>query len=240
MHKATEKRAKKLGVRLVENAKDETVTVSWKRYKFVLPHRPAMALRQMEDVIKFSNNYDYRNMRIELDGRKFRVVTKDGQSLSSGATVKDAISEMPDVDYSDIADAEESAEREFPSLEALQKAKVKYKARGDINNCGDWLALVLKEEFLEEVESDEGQKTEFDVDGFTSCLVANGVPVMRGKSYLPFANRRSRGWQGRFRMNGRQKLEVVVAEKGFVKIGSHRVKAPRAALTVLRQKHPQE
>jgi hypothetical protein len=190
MHKATEKRAKKLGIKVVEDSGEFVAT--WKGYT----ERSKKSAKEVVD----------RMVKVQIE----------------------------------MKDAEEEAEREFPSLEALQKAKPKYKARGDINNCGDWLALVLKDEFLSEQETDEGQKTEFDVDGFTECLEANGVPVMKGRNYLPFANRRSRGWQGRFRMNGRQKLEVVVAKQGFVKIGRDKIKAPRQALSVLRQKHPQE
>ena len=239
MHKGTLKKAQKLGVKMTENTKDQTVTVSWKKYRFVLPFTATAALNEMADVIKFASKSEYRSLHITLEDRDFVIKTKDDQELSKGSTVREAITNLPDVDYGDVADAEDDAEREWPSLSALQAAKPVYKERGDINNCGDWLANQLKDAFLTTQMTDEGKIQSFDIDGFTGCLTANGVPIKEGRSFLPFARRKTRGWQGRYRMNGRQKLEVMVAEKGFLKIDGKKVSVPHAALTELRMKHIQ-
>lgn len=175
-----------------------------------------------------------------------KLVEKDGEfvatwkrfSAKSKKNERDVLKQMIVIQQGQSEAADE--ESEFPSLAALQDAKPEYKKRGDINNCGDWLALVLKEQFLTTETTEEGRVTSFDVEAFTECLEANGVPVREGRRFLPFANRRTPGWQGRFRMNGRQKLEVIVAEKGTIKLGSKRITAPRAALSDLRRKHPQD
>jgi hypothetical protein len=49
------------------------------------------------------------------------------------------------------------------SISAFSKARSVYAARGDVNSCGDWLALALKEAFRTEDGS-------FDLTAFKACL----------------------------------------------------------------------
>jgi hypothetical protein len=54
------------------------------------------------------------------------------------------------------------------SLEALAKARSKYKEQGDPSSCGDEVAQALKEAFT----TADG---DFDLDGFKRCLKNNDV-----------------------------------------------------------------
>lgn len=110
------------------------------------------------------------------------------------------------------------------SLQALQAAKAGYKEKGDVDCCNDWLAKELRGKFTDE----DG----FNTDAFIECLIANEVET-EGK----WAQNRNAGWKGRFRMNGRQKLEVMVAEHGFLAIHGKKIKVPPRMLGSLRKLH---
>ena len=74
------------------------------------------------------------------------------------------------------------------SLSALFKVKAVYAERGHAASCGDWLALALKEH----CHSQGG----FDIGKFERVLKENDIQWN--------INRKTHGWIGRFRMNGRQ------------------------------------
>jgi hypothetical protein len=84
--------------------------------------------------------------------------------------------------------------------------------RGDVNSCGDWLALALKEH----CHNEDG----FDIGKFERVLNENNIDWN--------INRKTHGWIGRFRMNGRQKLAAVARKTGFVLISGKNVRAPGA------------
>lgn len=115
-------------------------------------------------------------------------------------------------------------------IRALELAKERYKAKGDVSNCGDWLAVALKDAYIEKVK---GKKV-FDLDGFTKCCKDNGLDVTE-----KWATNRSPGWQGRFRMNGRQKLEIVLARNGHVVIKGKKEKPTGVFLKAMVKKHPE-
>jgi hypothetical protein len=79
------------------------------------------------------------------------------------------------------------------SLGALARARSVYAEGGDVNSCGDWLALALKEH----CHSEDG----FAIGKFERVLKENDIEWD--------INRKTHGWIGRFRMNGRQKLAAV-------------------------------
>ena len=111
------------------------------------------------------------------------------------------------------------------TIKALETAKARYKAKGDVSNCGDWLAKTLKEAFLHPKEG-------FDFDAFVACCTANGLDTSE-----KWAINRAPGWQGRFRMNGRQKLEIVVAKQGYLKINGKKVEPTGVFLKAMRDRH---
>ena len=67
-------------------------------------------------------------------------------------------------------------------------------------HCNDYLAQMLEDVFV------DGKK--FDTDAFTLCLAANNVPLVGKWAALPSSGQK--GWQGRYRMNGRLQLERIV------------------------------
>lgn len=71
--------------------------------------------------------------------------------------------------------------------------------------CGDWLA----ERLVADTHGIEG----FHVEDFTAILNANGVDMTMPWARLPESGQK--GWIGRYRMNGRQVLEKVVALVGY-------------------------
>ncbi len=94
--------------------------------------------------------------------------------------------------------------------------------------CGDWLAEWL----VNETHTLDG----FNVEEFTAILSANEVDMTMPWAKLPESGQK--GWVGRYRMNGRQTLEKIVALLGVVKDargGTHEV--PAADLAKLRTKH---
>lgn len=123
---------------------------------------------------------------------------------------------------------EESDERDYSGGIVKEKYRALYREVSSTGtNCGDWLAEWLAERTLD----GEGK---LDLDAFRAILTNNNVP-MTGKWATPGG---SRGWQGRFRMNGRQVLEKFVAKEGEVldAAGNNHV-VPADALEALRTRH---
>jgi hypothetical protein len=151
------------------------------------------------------------------------VTAKAGKFTTNQATAKEAIVEIEALRANDPDRA--------AGMRALALAKPNYKAKGDVNNCGDWLAKLLKDHFLE----DEGKKKAvFQMDDFRACLKANGI-ALEGR----WVENQNPGWQGRFRMNGRQKLERVVAEMSGVTIEGEFHRAPNSFIGEMKARHPE-
>jgi hypothetical protein len=94
--------------------------------------------------------------------------------------------------------------------------------------CGDWLA----EQLVSDTHGPEG----FMVDDFTAILSANGVDMRAKWAQLPFSGQK--GWVGRYRMNGRQVLEKLVALNGiYIDLTGTRIVPDAAFLTTMRTKH---
>lgn len=95
-------------------------------------------------------------------------------------------------------------------------------------SCGDWLAEWLAGKTL------VGGK--LDVEAFDAILNANSVDLTK-----PWARAKesgTRGWQGRYRMNGRQVMEKIVAKHGWVNDEEGQpVTVPDDAIAVLRDRH---
>ena len=108
-------------------------------------------------------------------------------------------------------------------------ARKRYKEASGVSHCGDWLAQWLDTHFT--------GGGDFDWEGFKAMLAENFIDVDHGKwSQLPTSGQA--GWQGRYRMNGRQKLGRQVALNGFVTLNGEDTQVPDADLAKLRIKHP--
>ena len=95
--------------------------------------------------------------------------------------------------------------------------RARYKDGGKPENCGDWLAIKLDEICGRPSTDTRGRKRRIlDLSRFDEILDANGVERTGKWAKLPISGQK--GWQGRYRMNGRQKLEVIVAKKGFLRV----------------------
>lgn len=96
-------------------------------------------------------------------------------------------------------------------------------------SCGDWLANFLDGQCLSPING-------FNHEDFTHLLSHNSVDLTAKWAQLPISG--GRGWQGRYRMNGRQVLERHVARAGFVHgITGERFEVPADELAKLRAKH---
>lgn len=92
------------------------------------------------------------------------------------------------------------------------KAKSLYAARGDVNSCGDWLALASKEAFRTEDGS-------FDLTAFKACLKDNDIEP-------PKVDMERHGAIGRFRMCAGLMLRRRAAKAGHVIIDCKKIAAP--------------
>lgn len=94
-------------------------------------------------------------------------------------------------------------------------------------SCGDWLA----EWFATQTVSALGNT---NIEEVHSIFDVNGLD-MTAKWAMA---KGSQGWQGRFRMNGRQVLEKRVSKQGFVlDAAGNRHDVPEDALAILQAKH---
>jgi len=94
--------------------------------------------------------------------------------------------------------------------------------------CGDWLAEWL----VNQTHTANG----FDVEHFSAILHTNKVDMT--KPWAGLYHSGQKGWIGRYRMNGRQVLEKLVAMRGKV-LGANgkEYSLPADDLAILRRKH---
>lgn len=113
----------------------------------------------------------------------------------------------------------EPEEREG-SVVVAERYKAEYRARGDASGCGDWLHQTLKRFSSEYTDHEGNSRIAFDEPSFTKMLVNNGIEIKGKFAQMPIHG--GKGWEGRYRMNGRQMLEspllrakgVLVLEDG--------------------------
>lgn len=107
--------------------------------------------------------------------------------------------------------------------------RARYKeASSNGQTCGDWLAEFL----VGQTHGIDG----FRVTDFQDIIDQNGVDQTKAWAKLPESGQK--GWIGRWRMNGRQALEKLVAERGWVKgVAGEQYDVPADDLVVLRNKH---
>jgi hypothetical protein len=97
----------------------------------------------------------------------------------------------------------------------LKLAKTRYAARGDVNSCGDWLAVALKDAFRTEDGS-------LDLTAFKACLKDNGIEAPK----VDMMERH--GAIGRFRMCAGLMLRRHALKVGHVVIDGKKIAAPGA------------
>jgi hypothetical protein len=207
IHHATVKRAANLGFAIDEHNEGET---------FLTCAEPAFTLWGSDDLAKaMVDAASHIKMAIVEHG-----LTVDQPERGEGDySVQMYYADEPVGDAFAFEDAEEGAfnaalakpegadeeEAEVEKRTVVPDVyKARYAAMGHPNTCGDWLALILNGICL----TPDG----FQVDPMLAICEANGVDA---EAYL---RRKTRGWQGRFRMSARNKLKGVVAKAGLVLI----------------------
>ena len=236
IHHATVKRAAKLGFVLTEvDTNGETVArAHWAELNREFFHlNPKVALEAASLCKMLRTEYPRLDLKQAPD-RSFTVLTTNGR------TVIPAQLELPDLTsilercQQMQIDLDEE-EDEFDGVVVAPHYKEQYKERGNPNHCGDWIALQLDGRFI--VKTEDGER--FDVDKFTTMLINNCVDMTGKWAGLPESGQK--GWIGRYRMNGRQKLEVRVAITGVLTVpsgtGNDHIDVPDDVLEQLRKKH---
>lgn len=149
-----------------------------------------------------------------------------GEKVPSLALVLDTVAE----EGLDPTLSEEEEEPRASGSVVPEAYRSRYKAESTTGRCnGDWLAEQLAADTLD----GEGR---LNVEDFVAVLERNGVDMSGKWAQLRFTG--ARGWQGRFRMNGRQILEKMVAKTGeyFGSVGPA-IKPDASFLEEMRTKH---
>ena len=237
IHHATIKRAAKLGFVLTEvDTGSETVArCHWAELNREFFHADP---KQAIEIGALCRMLRTEYPRLDLKQNKaleISVLTVDGRTILPYSHDLPDISVVVERCQQMQIDLEED-EDPYETVVVAPHYKEQYKERGNPNHCGDWLAQQLDGRFV--VKTDEGER--FDVDKFTETLVLNGVDMSGKWAGLPESGQK--GWIGRYRMNGRQKLEVQVAITGQLDVVvapnmGKCIPVPQEALKQLREKH---
>lgn len=231
IHHATLKKAQKLGIIVTgENGEFEAHHPATNRRvtASTAPHAVACCALQA----RFAP--EYPGIEVAEDQVTLGEIEME---LEEGFDIDDAFASFLDmcteagVDPSGNGEEEED-EEEHGSI-VPDKYKEEYAARGDVNHCGDWLALTLKGHF--EVKGETGRPT-FNSYAFADFLVANGVD-MNGR-WASLLHSDDPSAKGRFRMNGRQKLEKRLVETEVLVLGDNKIKVDPEWLAAMRVRHP--
>ena len=158
----------------------------------------------------------------------FVVTHVDGEEVYSGDKVPE-LAEILDTAIEMGLDLEADEEEEKPSGSVVpEEYRIQYKEKSSNGQtCGDWLAEFL----VGQTHNAQG----FNVEDFTYILNRNDVDMTAKWAKLPESGQP--GWIGRYRMNGRQVLERLVAERGWVNGIADWFIVPEADMAILRTKH---
>ena len=97
----------------------------------------------------------------------------------------------------------------------LKEYRKRYKSQGSLTSCGDWLSRRIDEVCrVTRIDSKSRKRMSIDFDKFDALLLENGVLAI-GK-WTESRKAKRPGWQGRYRMHGRQKLEAAVIRNGYL------------------------
>lgn len=230
IHHATAKRAAKSGIILneIDSANGPIAQAHWAEGNLCYEHTsPGLALNAVLLARTFKT--EWPNLELIVNGADFLVQSVDGQvEVWTGDTIP-KLGVILDATHDAEVDPEAGAEEDDRHEIVPNHYKRKYAERGNRDHCGDWLAKKLDGLFAD-------QSGAFDADAFEAFLTLNNVDMSGKWASLPTSGQR--GWAGRYRMNGRQKLELAVTRVGGFQYGDTFWKAPRAYLEELAAKHP--
>lgn len=147
----------------------------------------------------------------------------EGDKVPSLAEILDTCAER-ELDPS----ADEDEEPKASGSVVPEHYRTQYRAASSNGQtCGDWLAEWLVG------QTNNGT---FNVEDFQAIIEHNGLDQTKAWAKLPTSGQL--GWVGRYRMNGRQALEKVAAQRGYVlDTMANMVLIPEDFLATIRTKH---
>jgi hypothetical protein len=242
IHHAITKKAAKFNVTLTDNGENFTATLD--KFEITCP-----VAKSALDAVLLADQLDkaYPSVTVEYDAeiQSFVVWAPDPELTGELAELL-VTPEMPtmieirgmaeelNVDLTlpieNAADVEE--EEDTPSSVVPIRYRVKYREEGHPQHCGDWLANLLDGAFTLVIDG----KITFDLDAFNKFLADNEVEFTGKWTKIP--DTQKTGWAGRYRMNGRQKLEKILAVRGTIFIAGRFQPIPEDVLAELKAKHP--
>ena len=168
----------------------------------------------------------------KLAGFAINVESEDGDTIWEGPKVPEIADVLEAAEAAGVNPEGEPEEDDEPKLSGSVVPEHYRQAYREISSngqtCGDWLAEWLV------AQTHNGQG--FNVEDFTAILSNNDLDMTKGWALLPLSGQK--GWIGRYRMNGRQVLEKVVALRGWIKdLQGAQEDVPAEALKILREKH---
>ena len=226
IHHATLKKAEANGVILTEDEdakgplRFKAHTPSINRENWGTGPKQALAAAILEKMF----GTEYPRLRVKVKGDTGLVVfhfdedenQTDVHECEIDDNLEDAFAEALEAAQElelDVDGGEDEDDEESSGSVVKSSYKVIYKERGDAANCGDWLALTLKE--ICHVVPEGKKKGHFDLVRFYTLLEANGVDTSQ-----PVFHKSTNGWQGRARMTGRRLLLAKCREQDYLMVPS--------------------
>lgn len=157
-----------------------------------------------------------------------------GRTACLGPMGDDVVAQVTDAGYDFWAPGPEvSPTKRMAAWKELVRAN---RAGQGAEDCDDWLAQELRE--LKDARarwSPRDSRGSFNRERFDELLKANGVSFEGRWATMP--ERGGRGWEGRYRMCGRKKLERAVLRSGYLLKDGEKVPAPRGWLERMAKVH---
>ena len=227
IHHATKARADKNGV-IIKETEDGTVQAHHPKTNKRVQHEDAkIALNLALLYARFGTEY---RVSIEADGPHGHVLSQNERLAEFDALDFDA-----ELVFSEALDKAAEIGLDIEAPETVRPVvptvyRERYKAAGHPRNNGDDIAMWAADTFTVIVEGIEA----FDVEAFDMMLLENGVELVGPWQAMKDEN--TRGWQGRYRMNGGQKLRVAVGQNGKLVHRGETVNLPADYVAALVQK----
>lgn len=157
----------------------------------------------------------------------------EGEETTILATNDGSIPELADIleacEDADLDPEEGAIAKHSGSVVAETYRKLYRETSSNRQTCGDWLAEWLTDQCFDHSKG-------FLADAFAAVLDANAVDQTRPWAKLPESGQK--GWIGRWRMNGRQALEKLVALHGTIYgPDGEEQQVPDTEIATLRAKH---
>lgn len=190
---------------------------------------PRLTLRAME-----GEQIDHEIYGYEAEG--FEVVidadTDEEEAIYAGDKVP-SLAEILDYCAENEIDPTKDDEDEEPRASGSvvpEAYRAKYRAESTTGrSCGDWLAEQLAADTLD-------GKEKLVMEDFIAILEANDVDLTGKWAQMRYGQ--TPGWQGRFRMNGRQVMEKLVTKRAIYRNHTGEALVPPADwLEAMRAKH---